>query len=211
MILWHAAFLEKIPENLGFWEMPRRLRRSSKWLGLLRLRLIKRPTANFVFSALADDFLHQRRQQNLALNQPYLSRAKMPCRTKSGTRKTGSQNAKKPPTKKSGKTASKSVDTKENRYITDFFPTVSRRMLAAKLKLDNENKLIRQCVESCTDPVDNLMITEFENKGKGIVARVPIRKDSFICEYSGDLIKLEDAEVKPLEFVIFCLLNLPFF
>lgn len=121
----------------------------------------------------------------------------MPCRTKSGTRKTGSQNAKKPPARKIGKTAaSKSVDTKENRYITDFFPTVSRRMLAAKLKIDNENKLIRHCVESCTDPVDNLMITEFENKGKGIVARVPIKKDSFICEYSGDLIKLEDAEVK---------------
>lgn len=128
----------------------------------------------------------------------------MPARTKSGTRKTGSQNAKKPPAKKTGKTAGKTVDSKENRYITDFFPTVSRRMLAAKLKLDNENKLIRQCLETCTDPVDNLMISEFENKGKGIVARVPIKKDSFVCEYSGDLIKSEDAEVTTLVFAIFC-------
>ena len=134
--------------------------------------------------------------KNLALNQHYLSRAKMPCRTKSGTRKASSQNAKKPSTRKTAKAASKSVDTKENRYITDFFPTVSRRVLAAQLKLDNENKLIRHCVESCTDPEDNLMVTEFESKGKGIVARVPIKKDSFICEYSGDLIKLEDAEVR---------------
>ena len=120
----------------------------------------------------------------------------MPCKPKSGAKKTAVK-GKKPTSKKINKPtkSTKSQATKENRYITDYFPTVSRRILAAQSKIDESNKKIRHCIETRTDPKEDLVVNEFENKGKGIVAITAIKKGCFICEYSGDLIKLDDAKV----------------
>lgn len=119
----------------------------------------------------------------------------MPCQTKSGAKKPATRKANKPPAKKSTNKPAKSQATKENRFITDYFPTVSRRLLAAKSKLEDQNKQIQHCIQTRTDPTEHLTVTEFENKGKGIVASAPIKKGCFICEYSGDLIKVDEAKV----------------
>lgn len=143
--------------------------------------------------------------------------AKMPCRTKSVTAKAKTlkvPNSKKPTSKTQTKSTKKKQtkakeDTKENRCITDFFPIVSRRALAAKVKLEEFNRQIQKCIETRTDPTENLIVTHFDEKGKGIVAGTALNKGSFICEYSGDLIDLIEAKVKTdLRFyILFCKIN----
>ena len=129
----------------------------------------------------------------------------MPCRSKSTTtvkkrmnnnpvRNKKASNPKKSSTRKNEHIKS-SPDTKENRFITDYFSTVSRRKLAIQSKLEEYNKQIEYCLENCTDPKENLVVADIEFKGKGIVASHPIKKGCFICEYSGDLIDIEEANV----------------
>ncbi|KAI2811231.1 hypothetical protein RDWZM_003910 [Blomia tropicalis] len=128
----------------------------------------------------------------------------MPCRTKSVTAKAKTlkvPNSKKPTSKTQTKSTKKKQtkakeDTKENRCITDFFPIVSRRALAAKVKLEEFNRQIQKCIETRTDPTENLIVTHFDEKGKGIVAGTALNKGSFICEYSGDLIDLIEAKAR---------------
>lgn len=119
----------------------------------------------------------------------------MPCHIKSGAKKRVTKKEKNANNTKKTTKQTKSQATKENRFITDYFPTVSRRILAAQSKIDEYNKRIRQCIETCTDPKENLIVCEFENKGRGIVAACSIKKGGFICEYSGDLINLDQAKV----------------
>lgn len=89
----------------------------------------------------------------------------------------------------------KCSSSKKQSTITSYFPVVSRRMLAAKLKQEEYQKNIVHCIENKTDPKEYLSVTQFKDKGQAIVARLLIRKGSFICEYSGDLIDLETAKV----------------
>lgn len=91
--------------------------------------------------------------------------------------------------------ANGSPSSKENHQITEYFPVVSRRLLAVKSKQENDFKLIVDHVESGQDPVHNLDVVDFGDKGKGIVAKNAIRKGEFICEYIGDLISLDKAQV----------------
>ena len=37
---------------------------------------------------------------------------------------------------------------------------------------------------------------DFPNKGKGVVAKVNIDKDSYICEYTGDIITYKEAKTR---------------
>nr|XP_027199146.1 histone-lysine N-methyltransferase set-1-like [Dermatophagoides pteronyssinus] len=90
--------------------------------------------------------------------------------------------------------------TTSNNVITNYFPVISRRLLAAKLKEEEYNQRIIECIVKQTDPFDYLAITEFQSKGKAIIAKEPIRKGSFICEYSGDLIDLDSAKKRELEY-----------
>lgn len=85
--------------------------------------------------------------------------------------------------------------SKENRCITDYFPVVSRRQLAQAKAQDEYRKRILESIDNQTDPTENLIITEFEGKGKGVVAGNVIGKGSFVCEYAGDLINLDEAKV----------------
>lgn len=90
--------------------------------------------------------------------------------------------------------------TTTNNVITNYFPIVSRRLLAAKLKEEEYNQRIIECITKQIDPFDYLAITEFRSKGKAIIAKAPIRKGSFICEYSGDLIDLDSAKKRELKY-----------
>ena len=110
-----------------------------------------------------------------------------PNKNKSSTTKTT-----KP--RKNGK-LNTSQETKENRCITDYFPVISRRRIALAKAEDEYRKCILSSIESNKDPIENLIITEFEGKGKGVIAGNLIVKGSFVCEYAGDLINLDEAKV----------------
>jgi len=126
----------------------------------------------------------------------------MPCRAKPSTKKVATKKERKPKNGQKTSKQNKSQATKENRYITDYFPTVSRRVLAAQSKLDEYNKQIKHYIETQTDPIEKLVVTEFDNKGKGIVSATNFKKDCFICEYSGDLIKLDAAKSREAEYAL---------
>lgn len=119
-----------------------------------------------------------------------LSKTKRPARKRSGTTRKNASKSNNQNTPKKTKPA----PSKENR-ITDYFPVVSKRLLAAKSKIEEYNNNIKYYIESCTDPKENLYIAEFDDKGKGIITSSLIRKGCFICEYSGDLVSLEEAKV----------------
>lgn len=92
-------------------------------------------------------------------------------------------------------TKEKCLPSKKQSTITNYFPVISRRMLAAKKKEEEYQKNIVNCIENKTDPKEYLSVTQLKDKGQAIIARLLIRKGSFICEYSGDLIDLETAKV----------------
>lgn len=120
----------------------------------------------------------------------------MSSNIKSTSRKR-SATTRKVPSKSTNKRTPKtnnSQSTKENR-ITSYFPVVSRRLLSAKTRIDEHNKNVKYYIETCTDPKTSLIVNEFADKGRGIVTTTLIPKGCFICEYSGDLIKLDEAKV----------------
>ncbi|UXI17886.1 leucine rich domain-containing protein [Sarcoptes scabiei] len=101
---------------------------------------------------------------------------------------------------KSQSTEKKTVKNVNNNVITNYFPIVSRRLLSAKLKEEEYQKNILHHVQNKVDPKEYLKITEFEDKGKAIIATAMIRKGSFICEYSGDLIDIETAKKREQDY-----------
>ncbi len=46
------------------------------------------------------------------------------------------------------------------------------------------------------------MVIKDEIKGRGVVTTIPRVKGDFICEYSGELISFEEAEMKEAEYSI---------
>ena len=117
--------------------------------------------------------------------------------TKSKTTKTATKGK-----KKNNKLLNNSQETKENRCITEYFPVISRRRLALAKAEDEYRQQIINSIDSCKDPIENLIITEFEDKGKGVIASSVIGKGNFVCEYAGDLINLDEAKVSSF----FCIL-----
>lgn len=97
--------------------------------------------------------------------------------------------------KKTANKPAKKTETKENRQITDYFPVTSRRLRAKIEAKLNENNIIINVIENHIDPIERLLIKDFGDKGRGVVAKTMFAKDSFICEYSGDLIDLAEAKV----------------
>jgi len=97
----------------------------------------------------------------------------------------------------------KVCDKLDNYLITDYFPAVShRRRITAKAKEVEQQKLIHHYVSKKCDPDENLIIEDIENKGKGVIAKNFIAKGDFICEYSGDLIELEEAKKRENKYEI---------
>lgn len=82
-----------------------------------------------------------------------------------------------------------------NHLITDYFPSLSRRRLTAKQLELQQDKLIKHYLVNQTDPKDLFIVDDIQDKGKGVIASKFISKGSFICEYSGDLIDMKQAEV----------------
>ncbi|KAI1289554.1 Histone-lysine N-methyltransferase set-1 [Halotydeus destructor] len=87
--------------------------------------------------------------------------------------------------------------TKNNRLITEFFPSVTRtrrRVTAKELALEQES-LKKYYISTNTDP-KHFQVDDIKGKGKGIFSMVDIPKGSFVCEYSGDLIDLDEAKIR---------------
>lgn len=86
---------------------------------------------------------------------------------------------------------------RKSHLITDYFPSLShprKRLTTKELAIQQEKLALFHVVNKC-DPVESLGIEDIPGKGKGIVALQRIPKNNFICEYSGDLIELEEAKV----------------
>lgn len=43
-------------------------------------------------------------------------------------------------------------------------------------------------------------VSYFDGKGRGVVATQPIEKGSFVCEYAGDLISIEEAKAREAQY-----------
>ena len=48
---------------------------------------------------------------------------------------------------------------------------------------------------------------DIPNKGKGVIAKVELNKDSYVCEYTGDLITYEEAKIREEKYLGNCDLN----
>jgi histone-lysine N-methyltransferase SETD8 len=89
--------------------------------------------------------------------------------------------------------------TRNNRLITEYFPSAEksaktrpRRLTSKDLALEQES-LKRSFISKKKDPT-HFLVDEIEGKGKGVISLVHIPQGNFICEYAGDLIKMEEAK-----------------
>lgn len=101
--------------------------------------------------------------------------------------------------KNSKKTRERRINGLDNHLITEYYPTLSttrRRLTAKALELEREKVIKYYLSENC-DPKEYLAVQEFTDKGKGVVATATITKGSFVCEYSGQLVDIEKAKVRP--------------
>lgn len=81
----------------------------------------------------------------------------------------------------------------KNHLITEYYK-VTRRKTGKVLKEEQDKEII-YFIENDIDDIKSLEIEEFSDKGRGIVTKKKYAKGSFICEYRGDLIDIQEAKV----------------
>lgn len=107
--------------------------------------------------------------------------------------KQGKKKSKKVSTKESKKQVNSKQSTKQPvKLISDYFTRAKR--IPFKVLVQQEEKKIKHHLIGKTDP-KGFKIIESQEKGKGVVCVNKISKGSFVCEYSGDLIKISEAKV----------------
>lgn len=77
------------------------------------------------------------------------------------------------------------------KQLTDYFPI---RRSVRKTKQEVEQEFLRQIELALDrDVEDGLLIKQFADKGRGIVAERPFARGEFVVEYLGDLIDQIEA------------------
>jgi len=123
-----------------------------------------------------------------------MPRTKLRKNTTSGSPKAATEAVKPKP----GRRKKTPAPTTQTHPITDYFP-IRRSNRQTKSEIDKEKQLILEklILSGCEN---GLMIKEFEDKGRGIMATKDFEKGDYVIEYVGNLMDIPSARAKEAEY-----------
>lgn len=101
-------------------------------------------------------------------------------------------------TKPKQKTPKKTESKSRNQTITDFYQIRrSERRCQSHIKEEKYNDTIRKILE---DDESGLQVKIIPNKGRGVVTTRTLNRNDFVVEYAGDLISIDEAKQRELDY-----------
>jgi histone-lysine N-methyltransferase SETD8 len=87
---------------------------------------------------------------------------------------------------------------KDNHKVTDYFPVRRSVRKTKKTVMEEKQRTLEQMLRNEVE--EGLEVRLFSDKGRGVVTSRPFTKGDFVVEYSGDLIDLNEARRRELQY-----------
>jgi histone-lysine N-methyltransferase SETD8 len=87
---------------------------------------------------------------------------------------------------------------KDNHKVTDYFPVRRSVRKTKKTVMEEKQRTLEQMLRNEVE--EGLEVRIFSDKGRGVVTSRPFTKGDFVVEYSGDLIDLNEARRRELQY-----------
>ncbi|CAG5124586.1 unnamed protein product [Candidula unifasciata] len=135
----------------------------------------------------------------LQATSPSVPRPKLRKSTKSNSQADALSPASNVPAKpKPVRRKKKEPEPVQKNVITDFFPVRrSGRITKSEIEKEKHHQLEQMILSKCED---GLKVTDFDNKGRGVVATKEFEKGDFIVEYAGELIDTATAKQREKDY-----------